>query len=328
MQFWPFRRTWRAALLSCVAALVALLLGGAIVEGCASARAARDYPPPGTLVDIGGRRLHLLCIGSGEPTVVFIHSAFGNSLSSQRAREAIAQRTRVCSYDRGGVGWSDPAPSVVSAGDLVRELAVLQDRASLKAPHILVAASIGGLTAELFARQYPERLAGLVFLDAATSHSLSLPDDNWKWLRPAACTAGFTARFGVIRVIDPLNVDADDSADGRRFAALVYRPQVWAQFCSMAKGLPRTLEEFRTAPALRPDLPLTVLTASSTEGLVPPAFTRFVNLDRHKARVANHERLARQSTRGKWTIVPGSGHLIAATHPEAVADAVLQMLAK
>lgn len=324
MRFWPFRIR-RAALLWCGAALIALPLGGALFEACASARAARNYPPPGTLVDIGGRRLHLLCIGSGEPTVFFIHSGFGTSLSSERVRTTIAERTRVCSYDRGGVGWSDPAPSVVSAGDLVRELAVLQDRAGLNGPHLLVASSIGGLTAELFARQYPERVSGLVFLDAATSLSFVSRDDIQKWLRPAACAAGFAARFGVVRLFDPLNLNAEDTADSRRAVALVYRPQVWAQFCAMAKGLPRTIEEFRTAPPLRSDVPLTVLSASRAEGLVPPAFERLVTLDRRRA-LAAHEHLARQSTRGKWTVVPGSGHLIAATHPEVVADAVLQML--
>ena len=124
--------------------------------------------PPGMLVDIGGRRLHLLCIGRGDPTVLFEASGWGvSSLSAAMVRERVSSRARVCSYDRMGMGWSDPGPSVVTAGELARQLAVLQDRAGLNGPFILVGSSVGGLTIEMFGRRYPERTAGLVFLDAA-----------------------------------------------------------------------------------------------------------------------------------------------------------------
>ena len=103
-----------------------------IYEAYADGMAAQEFPPPGMLVDIGGRRLHLLCIGEGEPTVIFESSGFGNAVSFVRARERLASRTTVCSYDRSGMGWSDPGHGPVSTGDLVRDLAVLQDRAKLQ----------------------------------------------------------------------------------------------------------------------------------------------------------------------------------------------------
>ena len=162
----------KALLLSWVGVFVLLLIAGLTYEAYADAQAAREFPPTGTMVDIGGRRLHLVCIGRDDamdPTVIFESSGWGNALSSSKARERLATRTRVCSYDRLGHGWSDAAPGVTTIGGTASDLGVLQDRAKLAGPFVLVASSIGGLTAEMFARTYPERVAGIVFVDAANS---------------------------------------------------------------------------------------------------------------------------------------------------------------
>ena len=199
---WLFRSR-RAVVGTWLAILILVPLGGLVYEAYADGMAGLEFTPPGMLVDIGGRRLHLVCIGDGEPTVIFESSGFGNSVSFARARERVASRTTVCSYDRSGWGGAIRRHGAVSTGDLVRDLAVLQDRAKLRGPYVIVASSIGGLTAELFARQFPERTAGLVFVDAANSLTLALRESVSGWVKPAACTSGVLARFGVIRLIDP-----------------------------------------------------------------------------------------------------------------------------
>jgi protein-S-isoprenylcysteine O-methyltransferase Ste14/pimeloyl-ACP methyl ester carboxylesterase len=321
--------TRRAVVYTWLAFLVLLPVGGLIYEAYADGMGAREFPPPGMLVDIGGRRLHLLCIGEGEPTVFFLSSGWGSAVSSSRARERIAARTTVCSYDRSGMGWSDPGPRVASTGDLARDLAVLQDRAKLHGPHILVPSSIGGLTAELFARQFPERVAGLVFVDAANSRQLSLREYEYasRWLTPAACASSILAHFGVIRLLDPFGLQQEMSDGARRGIAITYNSRLWTQLCAMARGLPETVREFEQAPPLRTDLPLTVLSASSAEGLAPPSVARFVNVEELRDGLrASHQQFAKQSTRGKWLLVPDSTHLIGSSQPDAVADAVLEML--
>ena len=317
----------KAVVLAWVVVLVALPVGGLIYEAYADGMGALEFTPPGQLVDIGGRRLHLVCTGEGEPTVFFESSGFSNALSFAQARERIAARTRVCSYDRSGMGWSDPGPGIASTGDLARDLAVLQDRSKLHGPHVLVASSIGGLTAELFARQFPERVAGLVHLDAANSLTLALRERFSAWVKPAACATGFLAHFGVIRLVDPFDLGKETSTEGRRSAAVTYNSRPWLQLCAMARGLPETIAEFAQAPPLRGDLPLTVLTASSAENLVPPGVGRFIDVDAmRKQLVESHQQFAKQSTKGKWQVVPDSAHLIASSQPDAVADAVLEML--
>jgi protein-S-isoprenylcysteine O-methyltransferase Ste14/pimeloyl-ACP methyl ester carboxylesterase len=328
---WVFRSR-RAVAISWATAIVLLLFAGLVYEAYADAEGARAFPPPGKLVDVGGRRLHLLCIGNGDPLVLFEPSGFGSSVSSARARERISTRTRVCSYDRVGMGWSDAGPSSVTFDDLARDLAVLQDRERLPSPMIIVAASIGGLTAETFARKYPERVAGLVLLDAANTEIVSAASQWLRSLRLAACVGGGAAQFGLIRVLDPFHLRGDSSDDGKRGAAITYGAKPWGALCAMARGIPRDLQAVQSLPPLRSDLPLAVLSASSDVDLFPGS-SWFSSLGMAARRgeiraqlVASHQRLAKQSSHGTWTMVPRSTHLIANSQPEAVAAVVLNML--
>jgi protein-S-isoprenylcysteine O-methyltransferase Ste14/pimeloyl-ACP methyl ester carboxylesterase len=322
---WLFRSR-RAVAYAWLAVAVLLPIAGLIYEAYADGMAGLEYTAPGRMVDIGGRRLHLLCIGTGAPTVVFEAASFQTALSSSRARERIAARTTVCSYDRSGMGFSDPAPADVSSGDLARDLAVLQDRARLPWPFVIVASSIGGLTAEMFARQFPERVAGLVFLDASNSTTLNERRQWSPWVKPVACVSSALSRFGLIRLLDPFAF-GEATEDARRAAALTYNSRPWGQICAMARALPRSIEEFAAAPPLRGDLPLRVLSAASAEEILPPAILRFVDTDNLRALARDsHQRFAKQSSRGTWAEVPDSTHLIAGSQPDAVAEIVFELL--
>ena len=318
----PSRRT---VLVAWAIVLVSLPIAGLIYEAVADGVAQKEFAPPGTFVDIGGRRLHMICIGDGEPTVFFESSGWGTALSSARARERIASRTTVCSYDRAGNGWSDPGPGPVSAADLARDVAVLQDRAKLRGPFVVVASSIGGLTGEMYARQFPERTAGLILVDAANSRLLPLLESISGRATIALCATSALARFGVVRLVDPFGLGESD--ENRQAVAVAYNPRPWSTLCGIARGIARSREEFSMAPPLRTDLPLVTLSASTSVDLVPPAFRSVADADEMlKALQASHQEMAKQSTRGIWQLVPDSTHLIGESQPDAVADAVLEML--
>jgi pimeloyl-ACP methyl ester carboxylesterase len=130
--------------------------------------------------DIGGRHIRLACQGSGYPTVV-IDAGLGTAPAEDSAWQKIASKvatvTRVCLYDRAGLGGSDPNPkrvitSLDSATDMDRALKV----AGLKGPFLVVGHSIGGLNAQVFANHYPSEVAGLVLV--STTH----PDQFNIWL--------------------------------------------------------------------------------------------------------------------------------------------------
>jgi pimeloyl-ACP methyl ester carboxylesterase len=315
----------KARVLWMLALLATLPIAGLVYEAYADGMAGLEFEAPGTRVDIGGRSLHLLCIGEGEPTVFFESSGWGTSVSAARVRERLSAETTVCSYDRAGNGWSDPGPSEVSAADLARDLAVLQDRGNVDWPVVMVASSIGGLTAEMFTRQYPERVSGLVLVDAANSELLPLLDNLEGRARTLLCTTSMLARFGLLRIVDPF--DLNDAAELRQAAALTYSPRPWGQLCAITRGIARTKQEFKDAPPLATDLPLAVLSASSADGLGPPGSDMFADMTAtYDALQASHKRIALKSNRARWRLVSDSSHLIAESQPDAVADVILEML--
>jgi pimeloyl-ACP methyl ester carboxylesterase len=124
------------------------------------------YPPPGRLLDIGGRRLHLYETGQGSPTVVLEAGIAATSLSWRPVQDEIAKFTRVASYDRAGLGWSDAASKPLTLSRLVNDLHALLQAAQLPPPYVLVAHSFGGLVVRAYARRYPNETAGLVLVDA------------------------------------------------------------------------------------------------------------------------------------------------------------------
>jgi pimeloyl-ACP methyl ester carboxylesterase len=322
----PSRRT--LALIVAVA-VIALPLSGLLDERFAESRDARLFRAPGRLVDVGGRRLHVNCIGRGSPTVVFEASGFSNSSSYEVARTELADRTEVCSYDRAGVGWSDPLPATASIGTLADDLHRLIDAAPLRPPFVIVTSSIGGLVTELFARRRPEQIAGLVFADAATSDMLPVARPTLEsWKMRAACAAAIVAgRVGIIRLLDPFKLRAVSSDTAARSAALMYRAQPWVGLCTLIKTIAVTEREFDAAPPLPRDVPLTVLTAASMNGVVPAGLDVDVS-SLAPLRTEMHHRLAQRSDRGSWRLVDPSDHQIASSRPDAVVRAVREMLAR
>ena len=122
---------------------------------------------PGRLVDIGGYRLHIYCVGEGAPTIVFDSGVGGFSLEWSRVQKALATRTRVCAYDRAGYGWSDLGPLPRTSERITRELHTLLERAGVAGPYIVAGHSFGGYNAQLFATNYPDETAGLVLIDSS-----------------------------------------------------------------------------------------------------------------------------------------------------------------
>lgn len=123
-------------------------------------------PPPGRLVDIGGRRLHLYEMGSGAPVVALESGIAASHLNWRAVQSEIAKFTRVISYDRAGLGWSDPAPGPLTLDGMAGDLRALLRAAGLPPPYILVGHSFGGLVVRAFARAHPDEVAGVALVDA------------------------------------------------------------------------------------------------------------------------------------------------------------------
>lgn len=147
---------------------ILICLGAAFAQDSVSADAPADlvYGRPGQLVDVGGFRLNLYCMGSGSSTVVF-DSGWGDWAPAwSKVQPQIAKWTRACSYDRAGTGLSDPGPMPRTSVRIAEELHTALHRAKIAGPYILVGSAFGGDNVRTFADLYMDEVAGMVLDDA------------------------------------------------------------------------------------------------------------------------------------------------------------------
>lgn len=155
------------------------ILGYAVLVLCLLATAKPSpavYPPPGRLVDIGGRKLHLNCTGKGDPTVILMAGGGAFSIDWALVQPKVAENTRVCSYDRAGLGWSDPGPSEETVEETVDDLHALLQASGEHGPYVLVGASIGGIFIQAYQRAIPKDVAALVFSNSSNRIGFQVKD--------------------------------------------------------------------------------------------------------------------------------------------------------
>ena len=186
-------RPVRAAL----AIVVLLALAGATYQGVTTSLERRRYPHPGRLIDVGGHQLQIHCTGRGAPIVVLEAPAAGLSESWARVQEQLEPLTRVCSYDRAGLGWSERGDGVFDPERVPIELQALLAGAGEKPPFVITGAGLGAAFARAFAVRFPTTVAGVVLLDLPSDGRTS-QDRNSLGQMPGAMP--WLARVGLLRM--------------------------------------------------------------------------------------------------------------------------------
>jgi len=205
----PARR--RSRLLYPVFALMALVAAGCSYETLQTGSGGGAAPVAGDrLLDVGGHRLNIRCIGSGSPAVV-LEPGLGESASAiaQRIAPQVARTTRVCVYDRAGHGRSDVAPDA----DAARDLHVLLERAHVPGPYVLAGHSLGGMFVLGYAHRYPSEVGGVVLLDSMHPRQSHTAAGD---MGPALAVVPTLARTGLARLlVDP--EEGEPAAQARQF---------------------------------------------------------------------------------------------------------------
>jgi len=147
--------------------LAVLALFGAACGGHSAAKTRTVPGDPGLEYEARGNFLYLLCAGHGSPTVILEAGLGEDHRDWEPVQSEIALRTRVCSYDRLGIGFSQQAPKRATADQKADDLHALLAAANVDGPYVLVGHSYGGMLVRVYAAAYPHDVAGLVLLDSA-----------------------------------------------------------------------------------------------------------------------------------------------------------------
>jgi pimeloyl-ACP methyl ester carboxylesterase len=245
------------------AILIFLTLAGATYQGVATALERRQFRHPGAMVDAGGHQLHIDCRGQGSPTVVLEAPATGMSAAWAWVQPDIAARTRACSYDRAGLGWSEAGDRSYDPGSVPVQLHTLLQHAKERGPYVLAGQGLGAAFAKTYASMFGDDISALILVDAPDQSGDSARVNRRDRFIDAS---PWLARTGILRATHMLSSNASGLPEpgGAALSAFLNRPD---HLTRAAQELSRWDEAVRIAAAapLRPGMRVVRLVASGTD---------------------------------------------------------------
>jgi pimeloyl-ACP methyl ester carboxylesterase len=299
------------------------------------------YVGAGQLVNIGGRRINLHCTGAGGPTVILMAGLFSWSVVWYKTQPVIAQSTRVCAFDRAGYGFSDPGPRPQILSDVVDDMHAALNAGPIPGPYVLVGHSLGGIEARLYAQRWPKEVVGMVLVDTSPAGE-GLIDENQTGFDEVIGGESYAADMlhcALLVAKGPLEPSSSDYEDCSSASALpsdtpaAFRT-IWPKFFTAyyfadKVSLMSSLYTHRYDSVDHRRLgamPLVVLSAEHSWGASGTPADIWFHRSYSKVWIALHEGLAHLSSRGVHRIIKDSGHHIQLDKPQAVINAVDEVL--
>ena len=323
--------------LTLLAVVVGLIGIGSAWQAWSAAHDAKRFPMPGALIDVGGRKLHLYCSGRGSPLVLLENGLGADFTAWQRVQPQVAKFTRVCSYDRAGMGWSEASNNPTQAQYVVADLYALLGKADIRGPMLLVGWSAGGVFTRRYVREHPQGIVGLLLVESShEQQGKRLPklpgQDTYEANQNrtlALCR--YTQWTGLERVLGVFDKIAEaqhvDASVRPGFVAVSNQSDFCAGIQHENAGFPADVQS-NAPPASLGALPLMVLTRGNA--MLPadlPFPVRAEDLQQMAASwLQMQAELAALSTRSKHIQVAGSGHAIPLERPDAVVAAIREMV--
>jgi pimeloyl-ACP methyl ester carboxylesterase len=323
-----------------VGVLAAILFFGVFYQRVGLWRDRRQFAPPGVLIDVGGHRLHTTCMGNGSPIVLLESGIAASSLSWAVVQPAIAQFTRVCSYDRAGLAWSDTPSCPRTFDRIVAELSVVLENVAPLERYVLVGHSFGGFIVSAHAMRYPDHVAGVVLVDPPTEWLTPTPQHaRLLWGGQQLSRVGaLLAHVGVVRACLALLTGGAPGAP-RRFVR-IFGP-------TAARTLERLVGEVRKLPpdihpvvealwcqpkcfhSMADHLVLLERDRASIAAIAVPRNIPLVVIssgDQPTEHLAAHRGLAEGSVAGRHIVATASAHWIQFDQPELIVAAVKELI--
>jgi pimeloyl-ACP methyl ester carboxylesterase len=280
-------------------------------------------PQIGRSVDVGGRSLNIYCSGEGAP-VVILEAPGGPGYVWAHIQPEIATFTTACWYDRAGEGWSDPGPFPRTAAAIAKDLHTLLGKSKISPPYVLVGYSFGGLVVRVYGGTYLDEVAGIVLVDSAhedepqRAPKFFLAHSPPRFLRyPLFILVKASANLGLVRITSRSSTDLVQSLR-RQPKSVVNEP-------ATGFHIPESYAEAHAVPGLA-DRPMIVLTAGKAQPWPNPDMRKQADEYQQIWIREMQSQLARLSTRGKQIVVENSDHGILEEAPEAVINAVHEVV--
>jgi pimeloyl-ACP methyl ester carboxylesterase len=315
---------WIRYLLAGLAGLVVLLaIIGAIYQLVESSNDLRTHSPPGVLVEMHGYKMHLDCVGDGSPTVILESGLNDSWLSWYKVQPAVAKFTRVCSYDRAGVGWSDAQPQPPDSRNIALHLHSLLNNAGVKPPYVLVGHSIGGIHVRVYQNMYPSDVVGMVLIEPSHPDQMKrFPSQPRKWIalqRLEFELVKLAMPFGIPRFV---GLCGDGPAEIRDTLRIVECQTRWFETQEAElNAFDSSAAEGRATGSLGSML-LVVLSSDPDKGRLPGIIGADVAKEMEIAWGQMQEELSHLSTRGSRLVAKGATHYVQLDRPDLVIDAV------
>lgn len=314
-----------------------------LVLAAPAAQSANDdaFAKPHQLVDVGsGRKMNVYCSGRGAPTVVFDSPSGEAGWNWFKVQPEVARHTRACVFDRAGLGFGDPAKRPNSAENVAEDLHKLLAGAGVKPPYVMVGNSLGGANVQVYTYRYPADVKGLVLVEPQHEDETSRLDKASQGnLQKVYAMVGKQNNYCLAAARKGFRPGSEEETNCVGNPAEVYgpalgaavktatsRPAYWRTVVDEWDAIKLSDEQLRKLRRPFGDLPVLVLTRGVSPYAVPGKPQSALNKALEDENAAIHKETAALSTRGSQRVVPGAGHVIHAEKPEAVVDAVLEVL--
>lgn len=307
-----------------------LFTGWVFYHQVTTAMSTDKYPAPGQLVDVGGRKIHVVCRGEGSGPAAVLVSGLGAIpyYAWPDVAEPLAREGKTCLYDRAGYGWSDPHEGDLNLDIVLQDLDHVVQYAGGGHPVVLVGHSYGGLLVRQYALKHPASVAGLVLLDSSHEQSISRypKDDDFPTGKPD-WIAGFMPAIGYYRFY----ADFMATKEGVDYLSDHDFDQLMELYTHTDYHLAINTERRDvlgvTFPALKAgalgDMPVEVLSRDPALGVETP-----LHALQEKAWTEMQQELAQVSTNSNHVVLEGASHNFTLERPDAIIAAVRRVIAQ